>query len=252
MQYQAEPGTAIKGLADHDKRFRVGRQRAVLAKPGTAIKGLADHDKRFRVGRQRAVLAKPGTAISDLLEGKMSGEQLVANCSPTLAGLKPANLFSVKADSMDELAREIRYLNDEIRDKGVCIIPMCMKKERAVVYVYRISALKRYFHDEEVSSLLRLYGYEPERPEKCVKRLCKKMKEAAFPHEVGLFLGYPARDVYEFINRSARDCKCVGCWKVYGNEKEAIERFRAFDECTSFCKKMYQSGKTLRDLTKAG
>lgn len=29
-------------------------------------------------------------------------------------------------------------------------------------------------------------------------------------------LGYPAEDVQGFIENETKECKCVGCWKVYG------------------------------------
>ena len=46
---------------------------------------------------------------------------------------------------------------------------------------------------------------------------------AEFPHEIGLFLGYPPEDVQGFLEN--RLCKCVGCWKVYGDEQAAQNGF---------------------------
>ena len=34
-------------------------------------------------------------------------------------------------------------------------------------------------------------------------------------------LGYPAEDVQGFIENETKECKCVGCWKVYGDEEKA-------------------------------
>lgn len=42
-----------------------------------------------------------------------------------------------------------------------------------------------------------------------------------FPHEVGLFLGYPPEDVEGFIENKARSCKITGYWKVYSDEEKA-------------------------------
>ena len=38
--------------------------------------------------------------------------------------------------------------------------------------------------------------------------------EEAFPHEIGLFLGYPPEDVDAFIKNGAAGEKCIGMWKV--------------------------------------
>ncbi len=53
---------------------------------------------------------------------------------------------------------------------------------------------------------------------------CGGSKE--FPHEIGLFLGYPPDDVAGYILNSGKNCKCCGCWKVYCNECETRENFR--------------------------
>ena len=41
-----------------------------------------------------------------------------------------------------------------------------------------------------------------------------------FPHEIGIFLGYPLADVAGFIRNKGRNCKCIGTWKVYGDAFE--------------------------------
>ena len=50
--------------------------------------------------------------------------------------------------------------------------------------------------------------------------MCEK-----FPHEIGLFLDYPLVDVIGFIRNTGKNCKCSGCWKAYGNAKEAEKTF---------------------------
>ena len=43
----------------------------------------------------------------------------------------------------------------------------------------------------------------------------------AFPHEIGLFLGYPFEDVMGFIENKGENYLCSGCWKVYSCEQDA-------------------------------
>lgn len=51
--------------------------------------------------------------------------------------------------------------------------------------------------------------------------------EGEFPHEIGLFLGYPLCDVRGFIE-DARGGVCLGCgyWKVYGEVEEREKLFK--------------------------
>ncbi len=74
------------------------------------------------------------------------------------------------------------------------------------------------------SDFLETRGYQCDNFVCCINRLIMKLREEPdFPHEIGLFLGYPLEDVKSFIENKADCSKCSGCWKVYGNEQEALK-----------------------------
>ena len=52
-----------------------------------------------------------------------------------------------------------------------------------------------------------------------------------FPHEIGLFLGFPVEDVKAFIEKDGHDCLTCGFWKVYCNKSQALETFRQYKIC---------------------
>ena len=90
------------------------------------------------------------------------------------------------------------------------------------MYLYRPSKLKEDLSKEEVYQILKEKGYKNTHCSRCIVELIKKMnEEEELPHEIGLFLGYPPEDVKGFIENKASNCKCIGCWKVYGDEKKA-------------------------------
>lgn len=181
----------------------------------------------------------------------MSEEQIVLHCSPTLAGIKPGNLFSVKMESEKEFISQLTQINRQLHPAGVRVVPLRRAEGKALVYVYRVSALKAYFRKEDVAGLLKDYGYRPECPGGCVARLGDKLRHTReFPHEVGLFLGYPAEDVSGFVRNKAQGCKCVGTWKVYGDEAKARRKFDEYEACTRRCVRRFRGGATLRDLTR--
>ena len=75
--------------------------------------------------------------------------------------------------------------------------------------------------------------------------------QMSFPHEVGLFLGYPAEDVEGFIENKGRDFACAGYWKVYANEKETRALFEQYSVCThEFCTRL-ESGTSFPELVQA-
>ena len=52
-----------------------------------------------------------------------------------------------------------------------------------------------------------------------------------FPHEIGLFLGYPIEDVKGFRKFGGSDCKMCGYWKVYDDVEQARRIFDSYDKC---------------------
>ena len=163
----------------------------------------------------------------------MSEEAMVRNCAPTLAGIKTGNLFSYRYDSIDEMLDSVRFWNVRLREKGIRILPLRYRKSHALIYLYRPAHLADDLHNEEAKAILRLCGYKPDTAEKCIAKLMQRLQETDdFPHEIGLFLGYPPEDVSGFMTYHACNYKCVGCWKVYGDEEKCRRLFEQYKQCT--------------------
>ena len=180
----------------------------------------------------------------------MSEEMIVRHCSPTLAGLKTGNLFVCSFSQEATLRTEICRLNRRLGKKGVCILPLRMKDGSALIYVYRPKRLATDFSREEVLSLLRQHGYFCSTSAGCILRLMERLKNASeFPHEIGLFLGYPPEDVNGFIENKAKAAKCTGAWKVYGDEAAAKTLFAKYKKCTDVYLSQLIRGNTIDRLT---
>lgn len=176
--------------------------------------------------------------------------QVVEFCSPTLSGIKTGSLFNFRYEGEKELSRELTRLNESLNAKGVYFRLLKMCKERALIYVYREKKLDEELAKEEVSEFLGRMGYAPSGSQAAVEKLNEHFMEGnAFPHEIGVFLGYPIGDVIAFIENKGRNSKYTGCWKVYGNVDEAKEQFMRFRRCTEIYIRSYERGKNLRELT---
>ncbi|OUN20383.1 hypothetical protein B5G34_15230 [Flavonifractor sp. An82] len=183
----------------------------------------------------------------------MSEDLLVRHCSPTLAGIKTGNLFSCPCASRTDLTKELSQLNKKLVPKGIRVLPLRVRRGRALIYVYRPHALECDLADQRARVLLLKYGYTPENPYCCVVHLIRRLcAEEEFPHEIGLFLSYPPEDVLGFIQNRACNHKCVGCWKVYGDETAAKHRFEQYDACSKIYSLHWQQGKSIERLTVAG
>lgn len=182
----------------------------------------------------------------------MSEEALIRYCSPTLAGIKTGSLFNCAYRSRAELSSFLSYWNITLREKGVRLIPLRAKEGKALIYVYRPSQLRSILQEEDTRDLLEERGYCSQSCAACLTHLIRRLSQSRdFPHEIGLFLGYPCEDVRGFIDNKAACAKCVGCWKVYGDEKKAQKQFERFKKCTRIYQQQWTDGKPLTRLTVA-
>jgi len=183
----------------------------------------------------------------------MSEELMVRHCSPTLAGIKTANLISCRVTSKKALYDEIRRLNRRLGRKGLRIFPLKVTDTKALIYVYRPAKLIRDLADPRAYELMRRFGYDTSSINRCLMELSRRLSESdEFPHEIGLFLGYPPEDVEGFIDNNAEGCKFVGIWKVYGDEIAARKLFEKYRKCTAVYTSHWQMGKPVERLTVAG
>lgn len=153
---------------------------------------------------------------------------LAQYCAPTLLGVKPANLFSA-AEPAEGIARDY---SERLAERQMRIKVLAERGHRSLVFVYRPKGLQENLRREENSEFLRSCGYcERADSEAMIARLQERLNRPSFPHEIGIFLGYPAEDVRGFINNRGRNFRCCGDWKVYGDPHEALETFRRYRRC---------------------
>ena len=183
----------------------------------------------------------------------MSDELIVRHCSPTLAGMKTGNLFTCLFESDVEMRTSMRHWNQKFRKKGLRVLPLRYCNGRALIYMYRPARLSQDLQHATACRLLQERGYTSAAADRCVVHLKKRINECEkFPHEIGLFLGYPPEDVCGFIENKPGSCKYVGCWKVYGDTEAAKKIFAKYKKCTAvYCAKLAR-GKSIDRLAVAG
>lgn len=69
-----------------------------------------------------------------------------------------------------------------------------------------------------------------------------------FPHEMGIFLGYPCDDVEAFIANEGKNYLYCGYWKVYCNLEKAKKTFAIYDSVKIAAMRMLSMGYPLESL----
>ena len=180
----------------------------------------------------------------------MLAGDLVAHGAPTLAHLKIGSLFNTAYESVDMLSAEILALNAELLPKGVHIALLRLRDGKALIYLYRAAELNRQLSRSDVQSFLHGCGYEFFDVLAVLQRLQDRILSCLeFPHEIGVFLGYPLSDVEAFIRNGGQNCVCCGCWKAYSHEQEAMRMFQRLHKCKAVYTRLYAEGFPLSRLT---
>lgn len=181
----------------------------------------------------------------------MDSTFLIKFCAPTLAGLKVANLFSLKDYDLKELETQIHSFNTLLNPKGIFLELIQPSSTMALVYVYRREKLISILQDTRIQEFLFPFGYETIEIDNCITLLKKHLTHHDFPHEIGVFLGYPLADVQSFIKYNGLKHKFLGHWKVYSNVNEAKALFQKYDKCTMIYMQKYKQGTALTTLAVA-
>lgn len=182
----------------------------------------------------------------------MPEKEIIQHCSPMLAGLKTGNLFLCDYTSKTALERDVVGWNARLGAKGVRFVALRTQSGKALIYAYRVSRLKKALSNAEIASFLVESGYPADHLEECLACLSNRLSgRENFPHEIGVFLGYPLADVKAFIANSGANCKCAGCWKAYSNEQAAKKTFAKYKKCTQIYCKKYAEGTGIDRLTVA-
>lgn len=182
----------------------------------------------------------------------MFEKYLIDHCAPTLASLKTGSLFNLPLSEADDLPEQTQRWNRELGEKGITLYILRFCNRGALVYVCRTSRLEKELTKPEVQRFLSGYGYRAFGTDYAVERLKQRLcTEDSFPHEIGIFLGYPLEDVKGFIENAGKNAKCTGCWKVYNNECEAIRTFQQYKKCRDVYARLWTQGISVRQLTVA-
>ena len=154
-------------------------------------------------------------------------QAMVRHTAPVLLEKKPAALFTLPC-------REQAVFAGALAPSGLRVMCLRHHRGRALLLVYRPALLARALADPLAARLLRRHGYPAGAALDDTLRVLKGRIDTQrdFPHEIGLFLGYPPADVAGFIRHRGSRYKLCGLWKVYGDVARAQALFREYDSCS--------------------
>lgn len=166
---------------------------------------------------------------------------LLTHCTPTLIKRKLGSMFHID-DQYTDIYELVENYNHILDIQGLRI-KLFYTHGRYTIYVYLPSSLNRLLQDKSIRSFLKQYQYGDYN---ILNHLDERLQMDQYPHEIGLFLGYPLADVWGFIHH--RKCQYCGYWKVYEKKREKESLFKQFDCCKKEFILLYEQGYSLSQI----
>ena len=176
---------------------------------------------------------------------------LITYCAPTLARLKMGALLCLhRAGTKEQYEASVARYNEQYNHKGLYFRILYQGPQRTLLDVYRPDMVEAYLRQADVARFLANLGYTPEAPAPVLlNHLADRFANGGcFPHESGIFLGYPLADVIGFIRHKGSDAKLCGEWKVYGDAEQAAALFQAYSSCRAAYENSFVTGTALEKL----
>ncbi len=166
------------------------------------------------------------------------------HCAATLLGEKTGSMFLIRWAHFRRSKRAVARVRESLARRGF-VLRVLGAPGGARVYAYRPESLERVLADERARSILVRFGYGAD-AFSCLQR--RLLSSPQFPHEIGLFLGYPAADVAGFIENGGKNSKLTGYWKVYHDAERARCLFCAYKQCRERMMSLVKSGMPFQEI----
>ena len=176
---------------------------------------------------------------------------LVRQCAPTLAGMKPGSIFCFHHFSLEVSRQKVCQWNKQLTPFGLNVQILLERPSSGsvIVFVYRHDRLEQMLSDDAYQSFLAEARYERTNLDGLLEQLSYRLRtQPEFPHEIGVFLGYPLRDVIGFIKNHGRNFTCCGFWKSYGDPAEMQVCFACYRRCIQTYVAMFEQGIPIERL----
>ncbi len=145
---------------------------------------------------------------------------------PVILGVKPAEILSFPEgyNSNTQLLKAFFEENTPLRFEEYTYCSKCTK-----LFIYHPEALKETLSEYKNLKFLKEIGYPASFSlEVYVNYILNGMRKGEIPDEIGIFLGYPLKDVLGFMGHPSLKLTKVDGWRMYGDERISSLRRKAF------------------------
>ena len=157
---------------------------------------------------------------------------LLCKTAPVRGGVKPGELLRVRhcyRSCSPEGNHLCLYRGRIFALLKLDYLELRRERDSSLVLFYHKEALCTVLAHPENQAVLGPHGYPFCGPiELFLDVLKQRFRSEHIPHEVGAFLGYPAKDVLGFIGKLPKTPVSGGNWQVFGDAGESVARMQLY------------------------
>lgn len=178
---------------------------------------------------EKSLLEKYMSKIWSMDDKEYLFGSILYHIAPTLMSGKPACIITLNAYDRNLNLLWKKYKKDF---KDICDLNIYEIKEgfdSKTLFIYNKDIIAEIIHQEENIKFLEKLGYSRNLSVDEMLELLKEKYKYFCPHEMGIFLGFPVRDVICFMEYPYKKCLLSGYWKVYNDIDFAMKKFNEYD-----------------------
>lgn len=157
---------------------------------------------------------------------------LLVKTAAVRRGVKPGELLRVRHCYETRNAEGLRiclYRRDIYGILGLEYVELKVEKGSSLVLFLNRAALEATLAEPRNARWLAKLGYPGGgNADAMLEELKARSRREGMPHEVGIFIGYPLKDVAGFMSRIPATPLHNSPWKVYGNARESVEKMALY------------------------
>lgn len=167
---------------------------------------------------------------------------LLLKTAAVRSGVKPGELLRVQhcyKSRNSEGFNFCLYRADILETLKLNYLELRVEPESSLILFYHHETMTKTLSDTKNLSLLSTLGY----PAGCdmddlLAFLRERFAVEKIPHEVGVFIGYPLKDVKGFMEKLPRTPVHRGDWTVFGDAAESLEKMSLYRKAEEFAGKI--------------
>ena len=167
---------------------------------------------------------------------------LLLKTAAVRSGVKPGELLRVQhcyKSRNSEGFNFCLYRADILQTLKLNYLELRVEPESSLILFYHRETMAMTLSDTKNLSLLSTLGY-PVGPDidDLLAFLRERFAVEKIPHEVGVFIGYPLKDVKGFMEKLPRTPVHRGDWTVFGDAAESLEKMSLYRKAEAFAEKI--------------